>query len=479
MSITANISGSIAGLSPIPTTFDDEIDELRRRVGGQVVTCSDDGYDAARSAWNLTVDQHPAVIVVAETVADIAVAVRFARTNSLRVAVQATGHGVGRPADGALLIVTSRLTDVTIDPVDRTAYVSAGAKWDAVLTPAQLHGLAPLLGSSSGVGAIGYTLGGGMGWLARRFGLASDSVIAFDLVTPDGIETRASATEQPELFWALKGGGAGSLGVVTGMEIRLFPVEMVYAGNLLYPIEMAGDVLVRWRDGVAGMSPELTSSVVLMNVPPMDEIPEPLRGKSFVVVRGCWSGDLDAGRQLIDGWREWHAPVIDMFGPIPFSAADTISDDPADPMPVMVTSEWADALTDEVIDILVTATVPAPGRQPTMQFAEIRHAGGAVRELGAGAVNRAGRSDEFLVALGGLVMSAEGGVALEAALRHTRQQLAPHVTGATYLNFTEGRERQERSASAFGAEHSSRLGTLKSALDPADRFCHGVTVASA
>jgi hypothetical protein len=306
-------------------------------------------------------------------------------------------------------------------------------------------------------------------------------VIAFDLVTPDGIETRASAFEQPELFWALKGGGAGSLGVVTGMEIRLFPVdfEIVYAGNLLYPIEMAGEVVARWRDWVAGVSPELTSSVVVMNCPSLDEVPEPLRGKSFVVVRGCWSGELETGRALIDGWRARRAPAFDMFGPIPFSESDTISNDPKDPMPVMVTTEWAAALRDEIIDIVVSAASPAPGRQPIVLFAEIRHAGGAVGELAHGAVNGEGRSAEFLIALGGLVMSTEGGIALEAALRHTRQRLAPHVTGATYLNFTEGRERQERSASAFGTDHTARLGVLKAALDPADRFCHGVTVAPA
>jgi hypothetical protein len=477
MSISGSTTVPTSGVSPVPATFHDDIAEFRRRIGGEVITHSDGGYDVARSAWNLTVDQHPALIVVADTVADVATSVRFARANSLRVAIQATGHGVARPADGALLIVTSRLTDVTIDPLTRTAYVSCGARWSAVLEPAQRHGLAPLLGSSSGVGAVGYTLGGGMGWLARQFGLASDSVIAFEIVTPDGIETRASAAEQPELFWALKGGGAGSLGVVVGMEIRLFPVGLVYAGSLLYPAELARDVLVRWRDWVAGMSPELTSSVALVNFPPIDEIPEPLRGKSFVVVRGCWSGDLDTGRELIDGWRSWRAPAIDMFDTMPFSAVDTISNDPLDPMPVMVTTEWAATLSDELADILMCVTAPAHGRQPLVMSAEIRHAGGAIRDLGVGAVNRAGRSDEFLIAMGGLVTSPDAGIALEAALRHTRCRLAPHVTGATYLNFTEGRERQDRSPSAFGAEHYARLGAVKAALDPAARFCHGVNVA--
>jgi FAD/FMN-containing dehydrogenase len=233
-------------------SLDEAVAGLRDRVAGAVLTERDPGYAESCAAWNVLFQHHPAVLVVAETSSDIAAAVRFARAGGFRVAVQATGHGVARPADGAVLIVTSKMTDVTIDPARRTAKVAAGAKWGAVLAPAQAHGLAPLLGSTTDVGAIGYTLGGGMGWLARRYGLAADSVRSFDLVTPDGELVHASSDEHAELFWALKGGGAGTLGVVTSMEIDLYPVANVYAGNLLYPIEMAAEVIARWRDWVAG-----------------------------------------------------------------------------------------------------------------------------------------------------------------------------------------------------------------------------------
>jgi len=286
---------------------------------------------------NRNFTHHPFVVVVAANESDIVEAVRFARAGGHRVAVQVTGHGVARPADGAVLIVTSRLTDVTIDPFARRAYVSPGAKWGAVLAPAQEHGLAPLLGSTTDVGAIGYTLGGGMGWLGRRYGLASDSARAFSLVTPEGLEIRASRRENPEIFWAVKGGGGGTFGVVTGMEIELYPVDMVYAGNLLYPIEMAGTVMSRWREWVSEMDDRMTSSVVLMNFPPLEIVLEPVRGQSFVMVRGCWSGDLADGQALIDDWRRWKTPALDMFGPMPFAMADMISQDPVDPMPGMVT----------------------------------------------------------------------------------------------------------------------------------------------
>ena len=457
----------------IPVSFDDAVADLRNRTTGAVLTPADDGYDSARAAWNIAIQQRPAVIVIPESVDDVVAAVRFARASGLRVAIQATGHGVGRPADDAVLIVTARLDEVIIDPAARTARVSAGAKWGAVLAPAQEHGLAPLLGSTTDVGAVGYTLGGGMGWLARRYGLASDSVRSFDLVTPDGTRVHTSADERPELFWALKGGGGGTLGVITTMEIDLYPVRTVYAGNLLYPAEMAREVMTRWSEWTRGVSDELTSSVVLMNVPPFEEVPEPIRGKSFVIVRGCWSGDLAEGEALIDEWRTWKAPALDMFGPMPFSAADTISNDPVDPMPAMVTTEWFDELAEEAIDVLVKATVPEPGRQPMLVFSEIRHAGGAVRANASKAANDRGRSGELLLEMVGFVPNPHAGLALEAHLRYTRLALAPYVTGAAYLNFMEGREKQERTETAFSAEHLSRVQAVKAAVDPDDRFCHG------
>jgi hypothetical protein len=460
----------------LTTSLDDAVADLRTRVAGAVLTERDPNYAEHCAAWNLVFQHHPAVLVVAESPIDIVEAVRFARAGGFRVAVQATGHGPARTADGAVMIVTSKLTTVTIDPSARTAKVAAGAKWGAVLAPAQEHGLAPLLGSTTDVGAIGYTLGGGMGWLARRYGLASDSVRSFEIVTPEGELVRASSGENAELFWALKGGGAGTFGVVTSMEIDLFPVDTVYAGNLLYPIEMAAEVVARWRNWVAGMDDRLTSSVVLMNFPPLEIVPEPIRGQSFVMVRGCWSGDLLDGEALINGWRSWREPVLDMFGPMPFSMADTISNDPVDPMPAMVTTEWFDTIPQQVIDTLVGAAVPQPGQMPLLLMAEIRHAGGAVRANAVHAANDTGRSGEFLLEMVGLALTADMGAALHAHLQATRAALAPFVNGATYLNFTEGLERQERTASAYSQAHLRRLQAVKDAMDSADRFCHGFGV---
>ncbi len=458
-----------------PFSFSAAVADLRLRISGDVVTPADGAaYDAARAAWNASVRQRPAVIVVPASSSEVAEAVRFARAAGLRVAVQPTGHGVARPADDALLVLTHRLQAVHVDPVARTATVQAGAKWGAVLTPAQAHGLAPLIGSTTDVGAVGYVLGGGLGWLGRRYGLGSDSVRSFDLVTPDGIEVHCDRFEQPEVFWALKGGGAGSLGIVTSMEIDLYPVDTVYAGNLLYPVEMAAEVMTRWRDWVAGVGDELSSSVLVMNFPPFEQVPEPVRGRSFVIVRGCWSGDLAAGQELIDEWREWRQPALDMFGVMPFSMADTISNDPVDPMPAMMTSELFDSLPDEAIAAIVHAAAPAPGQPPILAFAEIRHGGGAVRNRGGAASIDRARSAEFFFNTVAVAAVEHAELAIDAQFRQLRRQLAPFTTGAAYLNFLEGRERQERTAQAFSHGHLNRMRVVKSALDADDRFAHGV-----
>ena len=242
---------------------------------------------------------------------------------------------------------------------------------------------------------------------------------------------------------------------------------------------MATEVITRWRDWAATTGDEMTSAVVLMNYPPVDEVPEPLRGRSFVIVRGCWTGDLDAGRELVDRWRAWRAPSVDLFGPMPFAAVDEISSDPVDPLPAKVTSEWFDVLADGAIDVLVESTVPGAGERPRLAFAEIRHAGGAIRSHASRAANDRGRSGEFLLEMVGVAHDAEAAEALDDHLGATRDALAPYVTGAAYLNLTDGHEKQERTPDAYSADHLARLRLVKAAVDPDDRFCHGFGLTAA
>lgn len=472
MSITITIPTTSVAVNDIDTDIgiEEQAATLRMRIAGQVLYPRDPAFAASCAAWNLRFEHHPAVVVVARTANDIAEAVRFAHDHALQVTVQATGHGVGQAANGGVLIITSSLDDVTVDAPARTAHIAAGAKWGAVLGAAQQHGLAPLLGSSSGVGAVGYTLGGGMGWLARQHGLAADSVRSFDLVLADGTTTRASASEHPDLFWALRGGGAGTLAVVVAMTIELHPVGTVYAGNLLYPATMAGDVIRRYRDWVDGIDERMTSSVVLMNVPPLDTVPEPMRGKSFVIVRGCWNGDIAAGAELVDEWRTWRTPAMDMFGPMPFTAVDTISNDPVDPLPAMVTTEWFDTLSDHAIDTLIAAAGPSPAGPPMLLLAELRHAGGAIRRNASGTAISRGRTGELLLHTVALVFGPEHGAAVATFMDQLRSELAADVTGDLYPNFLEGNERTDRIAAAFADDDLERFQTIKATVDPDGRF---------
>ena len=250
---------------------------LKEKILGAVLTPGNDGYDEARRTWNLAITHDPAVIIVAQSASDIIAAVRFAKSADLKIAVQATGHGPTLPANQCMLIVTSAMIGVSVDVDSKTAWIEAGAKWGKVLSLAQAAGLTPLLGSSSDVGAIGYTVGGGLGWLSRKYGLSVDSVNFFELVTVDGVLLRASQVENSDLFWGLCGGG-GNLGVITGMEIQLYPVKTVFGGNLIYPSEAAQEVFTRYKEWIASACDELTSSIALAIFAILPIVPDFLQG---------------------------------------------------------------------------------------------------------------------------------------------------------------------------------------------------------
>ena len=306
---------------------------LRAAVTGEVFAPGDAGYDQARQAWNLAIDERPAVVVMAESAADVAQAVRFARTRGMRIAPQGTGHGAEplEPLRGAMLLRTVRMRSVRIDPVSRTARADAGALWQDVTVPAGEHGLAALAGSSANVGVTGYTLGGGMGWLARRYGLAANSVTAAELVIPSGRFVRTDADHEPDLFWAVRGGG-GSVGVVTALEMRLYPVRELYAGALFFPLQRAAQVLHAWRAWTSTVPDEVTSQGRILRLPPLPEIPEPLRGRAFALVEAAYLGDAGTGSELLGPLRRL-GPELDTFAMIPPPALGQLHMDPDQPVP--------------------------------------------------------------------------------------------------------------------------------------------------
>jgi FAD/FMN-containing dehydrogenase len=454
---------------------DDRWAKLQSKITGQVIMRDEPAYNEARRAWDLTVQQWPTAIIVVKDAVDIVEALRFAKREGLAVAVQSTGHGIVRPANDSLLILTSEMKEIRVDAEAHTAWVGAGAKWGMVLEVTQPFGLAPLLGSSPDVGVVGYTLGGGLGWLGRKYGLAADNVRSFDVVTADGRLLRASESENSDLFWGLRGGGGG-LGIVTQMEINLFPVTTVYGGNLFYPIELAKEVFVRYRDWVASAPDELTSSVLIMNFPPIPEIPAFLRGQSFAMVRGCYCGPVDQGEALVQSWRRWRAPVVDDFKVMSFADVATISNDPVEPVPGVSTGAWLRELGDEAIDLVIRYALGNHNNSSPIGIAEVRHAGGAIARIKADHNAYGNRDASLLLQLLGMAPTPEAYRHWQHYTDELKQRLQPYLTGGVYLNFLSGEESQALVEKGYSPESFRRLTTLKAAYDPENRLRHGFNI---
>src|SRR4051812_44382653 len=363
-------------MNAISTDVTIPVSVVRERLQGDFITPDDAGWDEARMAWNLAVDQRPAAVAIPESAEDVVEIVRYARANGLRVAPQGTGHNAHPLAESlgyTVLLKTHRMRGVEIDTSARSARAEAGALWMDVTAPASELGLAPLAGSSPDVGVVGYSLGGGISWLARRYGLSANSVLAIELVDAGGDLVRASADENPELFWALRGGG-GSFGVVTAIEIALYPVADLYAGWLIFPMERASEILPAWREWVETVPDEVTSIGRLLQVPPLPTIPEPLRGRRLVVVEAAMLMTEAEALELLAALRAL-GPEIDTFATIPAAGLQELHMDPPQPVPGLGDHLLMRDLTDEAIDKVVEVA-GAESTSPLLSV-EFRHLGGA------------------------------------------------------------------------------------------------------
>jgi hypothetical protein len=445
--------------------------ELRSKITGRVLTADGADYATAISCWNLASVQAPAVVVVAENASDVRTAVRYAAEAGLGIGVQATGHGFVRQCDG-MLIVTSRMNGVTIDPVAASATVGAGSTGGPVLAAAQHHGLVPLLGASPTVGAVGLTLGGGIGWLSRKYGPACDSVRSFEVVTPNGCLVHASATENDDLFRALRGGGGGVLGVVTSMVIDLFPLTTVYAGNLIYPASDAVEVAEQYAGWVEQAPDDLTSSLVFMNFPPIPQVPESVRGHSFTIVRGCWTGNVTEGRRFVDTFRSELSPAMDLWNEMPFADSATIGNDPVDPMPVTGGSTRLNGLDGELASAIATHTFPTDSAPPVV-FSEIRHLGGAVGRNANGDSVMGNRDQQFLFQYS--ARATNGRESMTAEQSQLMEVLGEYRNGGTFLNFLAGEDRRSCTQTSTDPVHHDSLASLQVRLDPHNLMRFGVT----
>ncbi len=444
------------------------VKQLRRALRGALLLPGAEGYDQARAAWNLNARHRPAMVVMAEDANDVRAAVRAARDEGLGVGVMATGHGTGAPCDGGVLINTSRMRGVHVDPQARTARVEAGAKWADVVPEAAVHRLAALLGSSSQVGVVGYTMGGGFGWLGRRYGFAADSVTQAEVVTATGELVSTSTHENPDLFWGLRG-GAGNFGIVTSLEFALYPVENVYGGNLYYPVDRAREVLELYADWSTTLPDEMMSAATFRKFPPLPHIPEPFRGQSFVAVRGCYSGDdLEAGQRLTKPVREaLGKPAIDTFAVMPAPATDTISLDPVDPIGAHQHSELLRDLTPETIETLVALGADSP-----LVMLELRQLGGALSRPSDTDLSPMGHSDaRFTLNAIGVTPTPESAQVVRSYLAQLADTVRPHATGGTYVNFLElDGVTPQRVQAAYSPADWKRLVELKDRYDPHNLF---------
>jgi FAD/FMN-containing dehydrogenase len=423
----------------------------------------DDGYDAARATFNLTLQQFPGAIVLAESAADVQAAVRFAGDNGRAVGVKSAGHGAHRPCDGDILISVAGLQGVEIDPDRAVARVRAGTLWADVLRAAEPHGLTAIVGSSDRVSAVGYLLAGGAGLLSRKYGWASETMVGAEVVTVEGELRSVDAEHDPELLWALRG-SAGNFGVVTAVEVRLFPHPAVYGGTLMFPPERAREVLLTYDAWTDDQPEDMGSFILLAKLPP-PFAPPPFPDGRFVTVNLIYAGSAEDGERLAAPLRAL-GPAVDTLGVVPASKLASIANDPTDPMPLVERGGMVANLDPETIDAFLA--VAGPESDSVLPLVILRHAGGQLAR-GTSADSPLAHPDaKYLMLAFGVVF--DGGMAglIQAHLARTHAALGPIGSGIPSMLGRGASDDVVRGA--YEPESWARLVALKAELDPDNVF---------
>ena len=439
---------------------------------GDVITPEHHEYDAARAVWNGTVDRRPRLIARCRGSADVAAAVRFARECDLEIAVRGGGHNVAGTAvcDDGIVIDLSAMRAVSVDPVGRTAHVQGGALWGDVDHETQAHGLATTGGIVSHTGVGGLSLGGGIGWLMRKHGLTVDNLVEAEVVTADGDVIRASASDHPELFWALRGGG-GNFGVVSSFRFRLHPVgPTVLAGPVFWAAEDTTDVLRFYREFVTDAPDELGNIVRLGTIPPLPVVDEELHFRPAIAVASCYAGPVEDGERVLRALRQFGTPLVDLVGPRLYVDHQRGIDD-------TVPHGWhyywkatnLTGLSDEVIDIVAQHAYRA--RSP-WSYAAMFHLGGAVARAHGDATAYQGRDAEHNIIIDAAWLPDQDetvGAAESAWARGIFAALQPHRAGV-YVNFLDSDDDAGRVREAYGDDTYRRLAEVKAKYDPDNVF---------
>ena len=452
------------------TVFDDAaLAGLTPHFRGELIRPGGTQYDDARAVWNGAIDRRPGLIARCTGSADVRAAVRFAREHDLLVSVRGGGHNVAGTAvcDGGLVIDLSPMKGLWVDPVGRTARAQPGLLSGEFDRETQAFALAAPGGIISHTGIAGLTLGGGLGWLMRRHGLAADNVLSADVVTADGDCLRASAEEHAELFWGLRGGG-GNFGVVTSFEYRLHPVgPIVLAGVMLYPAAKAREVLGFYHDFIETAPDELTTIVVLRMAPPAPFLPAWVHGQPVVVIGACYAGPVEEGERVVRPLRQFGEPLVDLIRATPYVSHQAFFDATAPHgLRYYWKSEYVPSLSDALIDMLAERawSVPTPE-----SYAIIFHLGGAVARHDPQSSAFEDRRAAHAVNIDAVWSEPAREPACIAWTRELWEAVRPYSTGRVYVNFL-GEEGQDRVRAAYGETKYERLRVLKRRYDPTNFF---------
>lgn len=430
-------------------------------LGAKALVPGDLAWDGARQAWNLSVDQRPAAVVFPEDVSDVVATVRTARSVGASIVVQGTGHGAASYDDlsNAILVRTTRLR--AIDIRNGACVVQAGALWGEVAHEAAPYGMAPLSGSSPDVGVVGYSLGGGIGWLSRKYGLAANAIRRIDIVTADGELRRVDHSHDQDLFWALRGGGGG-FGVVIGIEFDLMPVSTVYGGTLAWNAEHAPALFRAWAEWTASLDDSITSIIRFLNLPAIPEVPEPFRGRRVVTLGAVGVGDPDGVAVEIAKMRAVASPILDAFGPMPVTDLVRLHGDPEGPTPGMSHHALLSDLPARAIDELEGVAGGDSGSK--LISAEIRHLGGALARPASGGGVLSHIPAPYSVMGVGMAADPDQHAESHRELGALIDAFQPWTAGA-YLNFAE-----RATDTPFDSGTNAALAAIRTRIDPTGMF---------
>jgi hypothetical protein len=454
------------GMTTVPQRA---IESFTAAFRGQLLRPESAEYDGARGIWNAMIDRRPALIARCATADDVVAAVRLAGAHDLLVSVRGGGHNIAGNAvcDGGLMIDLSAMNTVQVGAAKRTARVGPGATLGDVDRATQAHALATPVGINSTTGIAGLTLGGGFGWLSRSLGLTIDNLLSADVVTADGALVRASAAENSDLFWGIRGGG-GNFGVVTSFEFRLHPVgPELLSGLVIHPLDAAGGVLRFYREFLKTTPDEFVCWFVLRKAPPLPFLPPEWHGREILVLAMCYSGAIADGERIAKPLRSFGHPIADVVAPHPFTAWEAILDPLLTPG---MRNYWKShdflELSDGLIDVLADHARRLPDPQTEIAFAQL---GGAVSRVPAEATAYAHRDAQFVLNVHGRWADPAKDAACIAWARQLFQAATPFATGGAYVNFLT-QEEQGRVPAAYGINYA-RLVALKKKYDPRNLFC--------